>query len=584
MKSLNQFSTRLKLGVGALLGLSACWLLARGEVLPAVQQAVVAIKTPPPAVAAPHARPAAPTAVMLQTDGGFALRQTALAGGGGASSGGAFQAQGTSGQSLTGASSGGAYELHSGFWPDAISGSGCAFAVAPTPQSFASNGGNGRVNVATAAGCAWTARSNNAWITITSGSSGAGAGTVNFAVAVNPGAARAGTLVVGDYAVTINQSGAARAGRLVVDDHAVTINQSGQSGGACAYSLAPSSDSLPAFGGMGNIEVQATGPGCAWTATSQASWITITAGSSGFGNGAIAYAVPPNPDNNPRTGTLVIAGQTFTLTQATASCLALIAPTSQSFAANGGVGSISLPFGADCAWDAFTNDPWITFSSAINGSGPATITYAVAAHTAQTRRAGTIWINGQQFAVLQGAQFNDVPLDHPFHTLIGKLSARGVTLGCDGGNFCPEAAVTRAQMAAFIIRALREPGYLPPPPVLPRFADVPSTNEFYAHIEELSVRQIALGCGGGNYCPDNEVTHEQMAAFLIRARRPPGYVPAAPATQRFADVPLTSPFAGHIEELAARGITLGCGGGNYCPASNVTQAQMAAFLVRAFGL
>ena len=123
-----------------------------------------------------------------------------------------------------------------------------------------------------------------------------------------------------------------------------------------------------------------------------------------------------------------------------------------------------------------------------------------------------------------------------------------------------------------------------------RFNDVPPWSTFYAFIEQMAVRQITLGCGGGNYCPTNNVTREQMAAFIIRALHPSGYVPPAPTMQRFNDVPISgpqaNPFAAHIEEMAVRGITLGCAANPplYCPTSSVTRAQMAAFLVRAFNL
>lgn len=183
-----------------------------------------------------------------------------------------------------------------------------------------------------------------------------------------------------------------------------------------------------------------------------------------------------------------------------------------------------------------------------------------------------------------GTQFLDVPSTHPFYAQIVKLSAHKITAGCGNGNYCPDASVTREQMAAFIIRALHEPSYLPPTPSSQRFNDVPPSNIFYRHIEEMAVRQITLGCGGGNYCPTGFVTREQMAAFMIRALHEPGYLPPVPAAQRFADVLPSNPFYAHIEEMAMRGITLGCGGGNYCSVANVSRAQMAAFLVRAFGL
>jgi hypothetical protein len=137
-------------------------------------------------------------------------------------------------------------------------------------------------------------------------------------------------------------------------------------------------------------------------------------------------------------------------------------------------------------------------------------------------------------------------------------------------------------MAAFIIRALGD--FNPPPPAQQRFLDVPPQNPFYAFIEQMAIRQITLGCGGGNYCPGDPVLRDQMAAFIIRALHPPGYIPPQPAQQRFLDVPPGNPFYAHIEEMAVRQITLGCGGGNYCPTLAVTRGQMAAFLVRAFNL
>ncbi|HET9531613.1 MAG TPA: hypothetical protein VFQ92_14745 [Blastocatellia bacterium] len=108
-----------------------------------------------------------------------------------------------------------------------------------------------------------------------------------------------------------------------------------------------------------------------------------------------------------------------------------------------------------------------------------------------------------------------MPVSHPFYNEIGRLSARQVTLGCNTTNYCPDDVVTRQQMAAFIIRGLGD--FSPPPPAMQRFADVPPTNAFYAHIEEMAVRQITLGCGGGNYCPSLADWRGQMAAFLVRA-------------------------------------------------------------------
>jgi len=95
-------------------------------------------------------------------------------------------------------------------------------------------------------------------------------------------------------------------------DVKVELGQS--TGGGCTFSLAPANASVGASGGTGSINVSA-GTGCAWTATSNASWITITGGAGGTGNGTVSYIVQPNI-NSSRTGTITVGGQTFTVSQA----------------------------------------------------------------------------------------------------------------------------------------------------------------------------------------------------------------------------------------------------------------------------
>jgi hypothetical protein len=94
---------------------------------------------------------------------------------------------------------------------------------------------------------------------------------------------------------------------------------------------------------------------------------------------------------------------------------------------------------------------------------------------------------------------------------------------------------------------------------------------------------ITSGCGKFNYCPNADVTRAQMAVFLLRAKHGAGYSPP-PATGVFDDVDLSHWAVHWIEQLAAEGITSGCGNGNYCPDAVVTRDQMAVFLVRIFGL
>ena len=118
------------------------------------------------------------------------------------------------------------------------------------------------------------------------------------------------------------------------------------------------------------------------------------------------------------------------------------------------------------------------------------------------------------------------------------------------------------------------------------FADVPNTNPFCRWIEELSRFRVVTGCGGGNYCPDAPVTREQMAVFVLATREGPGYAPPAciAGSERFADVPASSGFCRWIEELARRNVVTGCGGGLYCPADSVTRGDMSVFVSVTFGL
>ena len=79
--------------------------------------------------------------------------------------------------------------------------------------------------------------------------------------------------------------------------------------------------------------------------------------------------------------------------------------------------------------------------------------------------------------------------------------------------------------------------------------------------------------------PASPIRRDQMAAFLLKSEHGSSYVPPV-CTGLFADVPCPCPFANWIEQLASEGVTSGCGGGNYCPASSVTRAQMAVFLLK----
>ena len=138
-------------------------------------------------------------------------------------------------------------------------------------------------------------------------------------------------------------------------------------------------------------------------------------------------------------------------------------------------------------------------------------------------------------------------------------------------------------MAVFLERGIHGSGFSPPAATGNVFLDVAATDFAASFIEQFFLDGITSGCGNNNYCPNAEVTRDQMAVFLLRAKHGAGYSPPL-ATGVFDDVPLNHWAVHWIEQLAAEGITSGCGNNNYCPDAVVTRGQMAVFLVRTFGL
>ncbi len=182
-----------------------------------------------------------------------------------------------------------------------------------------------------------------------------------------------------------------------------------------------------------------------------------------------------------------------------------------------------------------------------------------------------------------GNSFTDVPNTSGFYRFVETLLHYSITGGCGGTNYCPTSSTTREQMAVFVLVAKEGAGFVPPACTTPVFNDVPASSPFCRFIEELANRQVVTGCGPNLYCPSTAVSRETMAVFALRTLDPTLNPPAC-GTPMFNDVPASSPFCRWIEELVRRGVVSGCGGGNYCPADAVTRDQMGVFLSLTFGL
>jgi hypothetical protein len=180
-------------------------------------------------------------------------------------------------------------------------------------------------------------------------------------------------------------------------------------------------------------------------------------------------------------------------------------------------------------------------------------------------------------------RFADVAPSHPFYGHIEFFAQTGVTSGCSAGNYCPNSPVTREQLAPFLERAMKASNWTPPA-ATGLFTDVPPGAPFRNFIEALRNDGITSGCGPTTYCPEAPVTRAQMAAFVLRARCGSSYLPNVPVSQIFSDVALTHPHVRYIQKLYSLGITGGCASGplRYCPDKAVTRGEMAVFIERSY--
>jgi len=204
-----------------------------------------------------------------------------------------------------------------------------------------------------------------------------------------------------DTTMNISSFGEDEQGELYVVNLGGTISRVDPIGGQCTFSINPTSASYTTAGGSGNSAVTA-GAACGWTAVANAPWIHVTSGASGTGNGSVGFSVDANA-GSARNGTITIAGQTFTVSQAgVVSCTFSISPTRATFAVTGGPGTVNVTAPQGCPWTAVSNVSWITITGGASGSGDGAVTYSVATYTGKPKnRNGTATIAGATFSVKQ---------------------------------------------------------------------------------------------------------------------------------------------------------------------------------------
>lgn len=230
----------------------------------------------------------------------------------------------------------------------------CSYTLSPGSRAFGSDGGTGSVTVAAAAGCDWTATASAGWISVSG--SGSGPGTVTYSVAANSAAeSRSGSIAIGGQ------------------NHAVT--QEGRSPTACTYSLSPSNADFTKDAATGNIGVTAPA-GCAWTAASNAPWVTISSGNQGSGDGTVSYAVAANREAASRNATITVADRAFTVRQSgdLGVCQYSVTPVELRPCHPAGTVTATITTGASCPWTATPNASWLGLPGGTSGSGSGVIT------------------------------------------------------------------------------------------------------------------------------------------------------------------------------------------------------------------
>lgn len=288
-----------------------------------------------------------------------------------------------------------------------------AISIVPTSASYTGAGGTGSVSVAAGAGQSWVAVSNSAFLTISSGTSGNGAGTVNYAVAANPtSSARSGTLTIAGQIFTVSQSGA------VVSCTTTPITVPAAINASLSATDCTSAFRTGRFARRYIFNATAGQQVAISMASSQVdsylyllSPLGTTLASDDDSGPSVDARIPATGFVTlPLTGVYIIEATTFessdtgafTLSVVTqAGCSFSISPTSRNVDHNINNGSVTVTTGGGCSWVASSNDAWISITSQGSGTGNGTTNYSVTANTSQASRIGTVSIAGQLFTITQ---------------------------------------------------------------------------------------------------------------------------------------------------------------------------------------
>ena len=178
----------------------------------------------------------------------------------------------------------------------------------------------------------------------------------------------------------------------------------------CQTTVSAPTAAFGANGGTGTATVGAPRE-CTWTASAQASWISIIPPASGQGDGSLSFRVAENPDPVARQSTIAVSDRSLELSQAAAPCAYAVAPNTDVVGAEGGTLTIDVRTNAACSWTASTDAPWAT-PSPESGKGALTVRLAVAPNSGPERSARAT-IASQQLTFSQRSPAPPAPAPAP---------------------------------------------------------------------------------------------------------------------------------------------------------------------------
>jgi Putative binding domain, N-terminal len=167
---------------------------------------------------------------------------------------------------------------------------------------------------------------------------------------------------------------------------------------SCTVGVSQLNASMPAVGGT-VLEYVTTNPGCGWTATTSATWLGITSGGTGSGNGSVTMTAAANSALTSRSATMTIGGQAVSVTQA-AACGYAASPSTVKMTAGGSPTSVTITAPVGCAWSATSNAAWLIVAGG-PGSGSGSVTLSSTPNTTPKARTATVAVGGQTVSVTE---------------------------------------------------------------------------------------------------------------------------------------------------------------------------------------